>query len=123
MLESLLFGYDIQRVVGNMFHVVLIMIMFDVLLGVLASAKERKLNSSVNFDGLIRKAGLIVAVFFVSFIDAYLNTNGEIVKMGIGLIFVYEGLSIVENFSRIGVNLKFLTMFFDKDKVGKGDEK
>jgi phage-related holin len=39
------------------------------------------------------------------------------------MIVAYEGLSIIENFSRIGINIKFLTQFFDKSKVGKGEGK
>jgi hypothetical protein len=31
-------------------------------------------------------------------------------------------MSIIENFSRIGIDFKFLTKYFDKNKIGKGDE-
>jgi phage-related holin len=38
------------------------------------------------------------------------------------LIVAYEGMSIIENFSRIGIDIKFLTKYFDKNKIGKGDQ-
>jgi len=121
MFESLLFGFDIQDEVGYFFKTLLIMIVFDILTGILASAREKKINSSINYDGIITKIGEIVGLFFMSFADLYLKTNGAIVKVGVGMLIVYEALSIIENFSRIGVNIKFLTKYFDPEKVGKGD--
>ncbi|WP_010099214.1 phage holin family protein [Ornithinibacillus scapharcae] len=115
-------GIDIAAVVGNVWYVVLGFIAFDVVTGLLAAGKEKKLNSSINYVGLIRKVGELAAVAFFVFIDAYLGANEQIVKIGVGMVIVYEVLSIVENFSRIGLNLNFVTKFFDSNKVGKGDK-
>ncbi len=46
MLMLMLYGFDIKSVMGDMFYVIIFMIVFDVVTGVLASAKMRKLNSS-----------------------------------------------------------------------------
>jgi toxin secretion/phage lysis holin len=115
--------FDITAVVGNVWYLALGFICFDIITGLLAAGVERKLNSSINFIGIIRKVGLFVALAFVVFIDAYLKSKGYIIKLGVGMIVAYEGLSIIENFSRIGINIKFLTQFFDKSKVGKGEGK
>jgi toxin secretion/phage lysis holin len=115
------YGFDITNIVGNIWYVVLGLIAFDIITGLLAAGAEKKINSSINFIGLIRKAGLLVALAFLIFVDAYMGSNGDVVKLGVGMIVVYEGMSIVENFSRIGINLKFLTKYFDKNKIGKGD--
>lgn len=120
MIKALM-GFNIQNEVGYFFEALLIMIVFDIVTGLLASAKEKKINSSINYDGLIAKIGEIVGLFFVSFADLYLKTNGAIVKVGVGMMIVYEAISIIENFSRIGVDIKFLTKYFDPKKVGKGD--
>lgn len=85
--------------------------------------KEKELNSSINFIGLIKKVGLFVALAFFLFVDAFVNAQGNIVKIGVAMIVAYEGLSIIENFSRIGINIKFLTKYFDQSKVGKGEDK
>lgn len=121
MVDLFFKGFDIGGETHNVFYVVLFLIMFDIVSGILASAKERKINSSINFDGLIKKMGIMVSLAFITFVDVYFKTNGAIVNMGVGLLVVYEGMSIIENFSRIGVNLNFLTKYFDKDKVGKDD--
>lgn len=116
-------GFEITNIVGNIWYLTLGLILFDVFTGLLAAGSERKINSSINFNGIIRKLGLIVAVGFCVFIDAYLDAKGYVVKLGIGLIVAYEGLSIIENFSRLGIDLKFLTKYFDPNKVGKGGKK
>jgi toxin secretion/phage lysis holin len=117
--ELLYYGFDITSVVGNIWYLALAIIVFDVVTGLLAAALERKLNSSVNFIGLIRKVGLFVALAFLVFVDAYVQSQGYLVKIGVGLIVAYEGLSIIENFSRIGIDVKFLTKYFDPNKTGK----
>jgi toxin secretion/phage lysis holin len=121
---NLLFsGFDITTVVGNIWYVALGFIIFDIVTGLLAGAVERKLNSSINYIGMIRKVSEFVALAFLVFCDAYFGVNGLLVKLGVGMIVAYEGMSIIENFSRIGIDIKFLTKYFDPNKLRKGDEK
>lgn len=114
--------------VANIFYVVFSAIGFDVITGVLASMVERKINSSISYVGFIRKVGLIVALGFLVFVDTYLSSSGYlaqkgyVIRLGVGMILAYEIMSIVENFSRIGINIKFITKYFDKSKLGQGDD-
>ncbi len=87
-MELLLWGFDIREVVGNVFYFVLLLIVFDVISGLLASAKEKKINSSISFDGMIKKVGEIIALAFITLVDAYLDAGGNIVKMGVGMIIL-----------------------------------
>ena len=119
MLELLLYGYDIHAVAGNMFHILIYFILFDIVTGILAAMTAKKINSSINFDGLVKKAGMILGLFFVAFIDVFFETDGMVTKIGMGALMAHEGISIIENFSRIGIDFTFLTKYFDKDKVGK----
>lgn len=116
MLMELLFGIDVDSFIGNIFYVLLAFIVFDILTGLLRAMKDRKLNSSINFDGLIRKAGEMLGIVFLTFIDLYLNTDGLLTKTGVGLLILYEVISIVENFKQIGINFDFIMKYFDKDK-------
>ncbi|MGO4887055.1 phage holin family protein [Anaerobacillus sp. MEB173] len=120
--SNLVTGIDITMVVGNVWYIALGFILFDIITGLLAAAVEKKINSSINYIGIIRKVGLFVAIAFLVFVDAYMGSSGYIIKIGVGLIVVYEGMSIIENFSRIGINLKFLTKYFDPNKIGNGKE-
>jgi toxin secretion/phage lysis holin len=119
-MTNALGGFDITMVVGNIWYVAIGFILFDIITGLLAAAIERELNSSISYVGLIKKVGLFVALAFLVFMDAFVSADGYIIKLGVGLIVAYEGMSIIENFSRIGIDIKFLTKYFDRDKVGKG---
>jgi toxin secretion/phage lysis holin len=121
-MTNALGGFDITMVVGNIWYVAIGFILFDIITGLLAVAIEKKLNSSINYVGLIKKVGLFVALAFLVFMDAFISADGHIIKLGVGLIVAYEGMSIIENFSRIGIDIKFLTKYFDREKVGKGKE-
>jgi toxin secretion/phage lysis holin len=121
--ELLFNGFDITNVVGNYWYVAIAFILFDVITGLLAAGAERKINSSINFIGLIRKVALFIALAFLVFMDAYVSSQGYLVKLGLGLIVAYEGISIIENFSRIGIDVKFLTKYFDPNKIRKEDDK
>lgn len=115
-------GFNITSVVGNVWYVALAFIFFDIVTGLLAAAVEKKLNSSINYVGMIRKVGLFVALAFLVFVDAFVDAKGYVIKLGVGLIVAYEGMSIVENLSRVGINIKFVTKYFDQNKIGKGDK-
>jgi toxin secretion/phage lysis holin len=121
MLNTLIHGMDITKIVGDALYYILGLIALDILTGLLASAKERKLNSKVNFDGMLKKIGELLALVFVSLIDSYFQVHGQITKLGVSMIVIYEGLSCIENFSRLGIDLSILTQFFDKNKIGKGE--
>lgn len=116
MLFELLYGIDIEKFIGNIFYFLIACIIFDILTGLLRAMKDKKVNSSINFDGLIRKAGELLGVIFLTLVDLYLNTDGLITKTGVGLLILYETISIVENFKQIGVNIDFIMKYFDKDK-------
>jgi toxin secretion/phage lysis holin len=116
MLTTLLYGFDMTKFVGNTLYFILSLIALDILTGLLASAKERKLSSKINFNGMIKKVSELIVLVFVSLIDAYFKANGNVVKLGVSIIIGYEGMSIVENLDRIGWNLKFVTKYFNNGK-------
>src|SRR5699024_10786796 len=104
MLTELLNGIEIEDFIGNAFYFVLGFIFLDIITGLLRAAKDRKLNSSVNFEGLIRKFGELFGIVFATLLDVYLGTDGIITKSGVALLIGYEVLSITENFKQIGLN-------------------
>lgn len=120
MVMELLYGIEIEDLTGNLFYVLVIWIVFDIITGLLRAMRDRRINSSVNFEGLVRKAGEIVGVIFLTFVDSYLNTNGLLTKIGVGALIVYETISIVENFKQIGVDVGVVMKYFDKEKYKNG---
>lgn len=96
------------------FKLLLVFIAFDIFFGLLRAIKERKFNSCIGINGLIRKTGMIASVCFLFVIDRILNFNfigfiPEIIRssiriecIGVGALFsilfiVFESLSILKN--------------------------
>lgn len=83
-----------------------IFIILDYITGILAAAKQKRLNSDVMFWGLIRKA-VIFAVIIVAVVLDNLTHSGEHVFRTLVLYFyiVREALSITENCGKLGLPL------------------
>lgn len=60
---------------NNMFKVLIIVIVMDIVFGVLRAIREKKINSTVGIDGMIRKTGMLLSVIFTSMIDVVINLN------------------------------------------------
>lgn len=119
-MMTLFKGFKLSIIVTNIWAFIAILVLFDVVTGLLASAKERKLNSSITFNGFLKKIAEFIGLAFVSVLDAYFDAHGLIIKTAVTILIAYEGFSIVENLSRVGVNFNFVTKYFDPNKIGKG---
>lgn len=83
--------------------VLIIFVVLDTIFGILRSIKEKKLNSNIGIDGLIRKFGMMISVLF--FI-------GSDYLMKINLIgFVPEQVREFLGFEFFGVSSLFLYLF------------
>lgn len=100
--------------------ILLIAVALDTILGVLRAIKEHKFNSCVGIDGAIRKAGMLLSVYFLMATDVIMHINVlsmvpeayvqllGIDKMGIceffSLLFIlYELVSILKNMTLCGL--------------------
>lgn len=80
--------------------------LIDFLTGLLAAAKERKINSSIATNGWIVKSAIMLAVGFAWVMEPLILERigdyhmGEIVTLG---FIAAQAISIVENLGRAGV--------------------
>ncbi len=82
----------------------LVAVAIDYLTGVLAAGREGKLSSEVGFWGLVKKVLIFLLVGLANTLDVYVL--GGAAPLRTAVIFFYlanEGLSIVENYARIGL--------------------
>lgn len=104
-----------QVLINNKYLTTLIIfIIFDVIFGVLRALRERKINSSIGIDGIIRKCGMMISIILCIIIDKIVNIDliyflpTEIKeylfidKAGVTFLFstlyiVFEILSIMKN--------------------------
>lgn len=122
---------------------VVIAILFDTIAGILVAIKQRKTNSTIGIDGMIRKIAMIIGLAVLIVVDFLLNLNfvGWLPKellsvfstvgmdyVGIsdlfGLLFIaFELLSIIKNWTLLGLPMfkgvtdwvsNFLELFTDE---------
>lgn len=110
-------SYFVHLLENSNIKLLLIFIIFDIVFGILRAIKERKLNSTIGIDGMIRKAGMILSDCFLFIIDRIIDLNfvgfvpEEILSflnlkfVGIGDLFnilfiIFESLSVLKNMYR-----------------------
>lgn len=81
----------------------LLIIVMDIVFGVIRAIKERKVNSTIGIDGMIRKVAMITAMIFLIGIDLLIP---------IDLIgFIPEPVKDYLNFDRVGIDSLFSILF------------
>ena len=98
-------------------------VVIDYITGLMAAFIEKKLSSSIGSKGIFKKVLIFILVGIGHIIDFHIIKNGSAVRTAV--IFFYlsnEGLSIIENATRIGLPVpEQLKVVFKELK--KGDEK
>lgn len=99
---------------NSCFKLLIIFVVFDTTFGILRAIRERKINSCIGIDGMIRKSGMILSSLFLYVIDNLININFlgfipdsflnlvGIGEVGIGELFgilfiIFEALSVLKN--------------------------
>ena len=95
-------------------QILIVVIALDTIFGILRAIKEKSLNSTIGIDGIIRKVGMLISIFFLALIDNIVSINFigflpeevksflHIKQIGITDLFnvlfiVFEALSILKN--------------------------
>lgn len=97
-LGAVMGGFD-----GFLYALVAFVIV-DYATGLMAASVEKKLSSEVGFKGIFKKVIIFSLVAVGHIIDAHVIQNGSVLRTAV--IFFYlsnEGISILENASRIGI--------------------
>lgn len=79
-------------------------VVIDYITGVMVAVLEKKLSSNIGFKGIFKKVLIFTFLGIGHIIDFHIIKNGSAVRTAV--IFFYlsnEGLSIVENATRIGL--------------------
>lgn len=83
--------------------ILIIVIALDTIFGILRALKEKELNSCIGIDGLIRKTGMLITIFFLSMIDCIVDLN----LIG----FIPADLRSMLNLKDVGINNLFNLLF------------
>ena len=114
---SILTGYD------TLFKALLIFIVLDYLSGVMRAIYTKKLSSKIGANGIIKKIGYIVLIVVVEILDILLKDNGYLRNIIIYMFIANEGISILENWSAMGIKVPdIIKDKFSNLKGGDDDE-
>lgn len=95
-------------------QILIVVIALDTIFGILRALKEKSLNSTIGIDGIIRKVGMLISIFFLALIDNIVSINFigflpqevkaflHLEQIGLTDLFnilfiVFEALSILKN--------------------------
>lgn len=102
---------------NRLLKVLVVMLALDTIFGILRAMREKKINSGIGIDGMIRKVGMIISIFFFILVDVILEINLiafipetvrsyiHIEEIGVAFLFnllfiVFEALSVLKNMIR-----------------------
>lgn len=96
-------GWFLGGVDGFMYALIAFVII-DYVTGLMVAVLERKLSSEVGFRGIFKKVLIFALVGIGNIIDVYLFKNGSAIRTAVIFFYVSnEGISIMENASKIGL--------------------
>ena len=81
----------------------IIFIVFDTIFGILRAIKEKKINSNIGIDGIIRKVAMLFSMVFLSIIDYIMEIDL--------LSFIPESLKEIINLKEVGISNLFIILF------------
>lgn len=83
----------------------LIMIVLDYLTGICKAIHNKKLNSIIGAKGIVKKVGYLIIVAVSVLLDEVVGDTGAIRNIVIYFFVANEGISILENWSAMGLPL------------------
>ncbi len=96
-------GWFLGGVDGFMYALITFVVI-DYVTGLMVAVLERKLSSEVGFRGIFKKVLIFAFVGIGNIIDVYLLKNGSAIRTAVIFFYVSnEGISIIENSSKIGL--------------------
>ena len=134
VLTNKLVFSGIGGVIGSIFgeidgflYGLLIFMLIDYVTGIMAAIVEKNLSSSIGKKGIFKKAMIICLVAVAHMIDLHVLKQGGAVRTAVIFFnFSNEGLSILENATRIGLpvpnRIKQVLRQLNEDKEDENDK-
>lgn len=101
-------NFSIDFIIGGcdiLFKTLLVFIIIDYITGILRAIYTKKLSSKIGAKGIIKKVGYIFIVILAALLDKLLNSTGNIRNIVIYMFITNEGISILENWTSMGIKI------------------
>lgn len=98
------FNIILSKLINNeSMQILCVVIVLDLIFGILRAIKERKLNSCIGIDGMIRKVGMLITIIVLSVIDYLVNIDF--------IVFIPEGIKQIISLEKVGITEVFNLLF------------
>ena len=110
VLRVLIGGWDMSL------EILLIVMTLDYLTGVVCAFRNKSVNSSTGYKGLLKKSTILIIIILAAQVDRMLGTDNHVFRNCTALSFtVNDALSILENVGKMGVRFpRFLMVALEK---------
>ena len=109
-------GWDIAL------QTLLIMIALDYITGLLKAIHNKKLNSHIGLKGIVKKTGYLIIVAVCVLLDRVTGDTGAIRTLVIYFFVANEGISVIENWSQMGLPIpKIVSQTLEQMKKKDGE--
>ena len=101
-------NFSIDFIIGGcdiLFKTLLVFIIIDYITGLLRAIYTKKLSSKIGAKGIIKKVGYIFIVILAALLDKLLNSTGNIRNIVLAMFIANEGISILENWTSMGIKI------------------
>ena len=101
-------NFSIDFIIGGcdiLFKTLLVFIIIDHITGLLRAIYTKELSSKIGAKGIIKKVGYIFIVILAALLDKLLNSTGNIRNIVIYMFIANEGISILENWTSMGIKI------------------
>lgn len=105
---------------SKLFQVLVVLVVMDIIFGTLRAIKEKKFNSCVGINGMIRKAGMMISLICLVYLDEIITFNpigfipegiraylpGDsigVMEFFAAVYIVYEAVSVLKNMALSGL--------------------
>ena len=92
-----------ELLISKSIKILIIVIVLDTIFGILRALREKELNSCIGIDGLIRKTGMLITIFFLSMIDYIVDLNL--------ICFIPADFRSMLNLKEVGISNLFNLLF------------
>lgn len=101
-----------------------ILMVVDIITGISAAWKEKRLRSRNAYFGYVRKIGVFGIIILANIIDQILSLNGAVAVATVLFYIANEGLSIIENAAKLGIKIPSVIteklQVIQEEKKGEG---
>ncbi|NTW72429.1 MAG: phage holin family protein [Eubacteriaceae bacterium] len=106
ILAFLTFFTDLMGGWDELTKTLTLFIIIDYITGIILAMYKKELDSSVGYQGILKKSVMFLVIILANHLDLLINDNMSMFRRGVAIFYIAnEGISITENIGMMGLPL------------------